>query len=459
MSTDITLTSYILNPWDGTYSTGTKIALSYANLDFVPSAGDPYKSTSGDIFKVYVNGTRIYRSSDQNYASGNGFLEDGDVDDTTLNGTSASWTDTSSTVWEIDTTNQVIYIDTAAVIATTLYGPSGLNVTFAADTTIIELMRNVQDRSRPAIDYSNASILTEQDLDNSNKNVFHMAQQAILSTEGALLFDSGSDTYKATQPGTSNPKRISNVATPTSDSDAATKAYVDSGIGPAIQTVAGVSDEVVIVSAGDADVKTLGAGYDGKQSITSGYDSGTNTNISQINTVANNISNVNSVGSISADVTTVAGISADVTSVAADATDIGTVAGLSAEIGRLGTIDAVSDMSLLGTADVVADMNLLATSDVLADMNLLANADVIADMALLANADVISDMNALATTDVISDMNALEAELATITTKVNKSGDTMTGDLTLPNDPTNALHASTKQYVDSQATALAIALG
>ncbi|MDR7496835.1 MAG: hypothetical protein QN174_07750 [Armatimonadota bacterium] len=35
-------------------------------------------------------------------------------------------------------------------------------------------------------------------------------------------------------------------------------------------------------------------------------------------------------------------------------------------------------------------------------------------------------------------------------TKVAKSGDTMTGALTLPSDPTAALHAATKQYVDSQ---------
>ena len=33
--------------------------------------------------------------------------------------------------------------------------------------------------------------------------------------------------------------------------------------------------------------------------------------------------------------------------------------------------------------------------------------------------------------------------------KVDKSGDTMTGDLTLANDPTSALHAATKQYVDN----------
>jgi hypothetical protein len=43
-----------------------------------------------------------------------------------------------------------------------------------------------------------------------------------------------------------------------------------------------------------------------------------------------------------------------------------------------------------------------------------------------------------------------------IGTKVSKSGDTMTGDLSLAQDPTSALHAATKQYVDdsvSQAVA------
>ena len=37
-------------------------------------------------------------------------------------------------------------------------------------------------------------------------------------------------------------------------------------------------------------------------------------------------------------------------------------------------------------------------------------------------------------------------------TKVSKAGDTMTGDLTLPNDPTQNLHAATKQYVDQAET-------
>jgi hypothetical protein len=427
MTTDVTLTSYILNPWTGTHHGGGTdlIALSYADLDYIPSANDPYKSTSGDVFKVYVNGIRIYRTDDQNYAGGNGFLEDTDSSGIELNNRPAVWTDTSNAVWTIDTATQKILLSKSAIAATALYGSSGLAIDFTISTNppapIIELRRAVQDLKTPAVDFSNASILTEQDLDNSAKNVFHVAQQAVISTENAMLYDSGSDTYKATQPGTPTPKRISSVATPTGDNDAANKTYVD-----------GSSSTV---------------------------------------TVANNIANVNTVAGISSNVTTVAGISADVTAVANDATDIGTVAGQATEIGRLGTADAVADMAILGTADVVNDMNILATTDVVNDMNVLGTADVVNDMNVLGTTDNVTNMQTLAdrydgTTDQttgtnlnIANINTVATNIATISAKVSKSGDTMTGALTLSGAPTADNHASTKAYTDSQATALALALG
>ena len=284
MSTDVTLTSYILNPWTGTHHGGGTdlIALSYADLDFIPSANDPYKSTSGDVFKVYVNGIRIYRTDDQNYAGGNGFLEDTDSSGIELNDRPAVWTDTSNTVWTIDTATQKILLSKSAIAATALYGSSGLAVDFTTSSTapIIELRRAVQDLKTPAVDFSNASILTEQDLDNSAKNVFHVAQQAVISTENAMLYDSGTDTYKSTQPGTPTAKRISNVATPTSANDAANKDYVDGS--SATQTVAG--------------------------------------SIANVNAVAGQITPPNNIA-------TVPGIASEITAVANDANDIGTVTG------------------------------------------------------------------------------------------------------------------------------------
>jgi hypothetical protein len=406
MSTDVTLTSLVLNPWDGSFATGDKIALSYADLDYTPSASDPLKSTSGDVFKVYIGGVRIYRSSDQEYASGSGFLEDGDVSGQTLNGQSAAWTATSDNVWTIETASQRVLLDKSEVLATSLYGSSGLNISINSGV-IIELRRAVQDLKTTAVDFSNASILTEQDLDNSAKNVFHVAQQAVISTENAMLYDSGTDTYKATQPGTSTSKRISNVATPSASTDAANKAYVDGSSNTGI--VAGISTDVTTVAG------------------------------------------------ISSNVTTVAGIASNVTAVAGDATDIGAVAGKATEIGRLGTADAVADLAILGTTDIVADMAILATTDVVNDMNVLATADIVNDMNVLGTSDNVSNMNTVA--DNISNVNTVASNIGTISAKVSKSGDTMTGLLTLSGAPTADNHASTKAYTDSQATALALALG
>lgn len=52
--------------------------------------------------------------------------------------------------------------------------------------------------------------------------------------------------------------------------------------------------------------------------------------------------------------------------------------------------------------------------------------------------------------------SGLDADTVKGYTPVNKAGDTMTGVLTLSGDPTSALHATTKQYVDSVAQGLIV---
>ena len=234
MAIDITLTSVLYNPWSASggealSGSGSDILeVSYASLDFVASTSDSYKSTAGDIFKVYIDGTRIYRTSDSLYAGGKNFLETGDVDNSILNGvTSQTWSsNTSDTVWEIDTASQKVKINKTAIAATSLYrSGGGAAVTFAAGA-IIEVRRSVQDQSSPAVDFSNASILTEQDLDNSSANVFHMAQQAIETAGNALPYETGTGVYEAYQPGNCLlRKRITQVAAPTANDDVVTKTY------------------------------------------------------------------------------------------------------------------------------------------------------------------------------------------------------------------------------------------
>jgi len=228
MAIDLTLTSVIYNPWSasgGEALSGTGsdlLEVNYSSLGFVASTSDSYKSTAGDIFKVFIDGTRIYRTSDSLYAGGKNFLETGDVDNSILNGqTSQTWSgSTSDTVWTIDTANQKIILNKTAILATSLYGSGGgAAVSFEAGA-IIEVRREVQDQSSPAVDFSNSSILTEQDLDNSSANVFHMAQQAIETAGNALEYDTGSGTYKAYQPGTTTRKKITQVADGVADNDA-----------------------------------------------------------------------------------------------------------------------------------------------------------------------------------------------------------------------------------------------
>ena len=223
MAIETTLTSVILNPWATSstpYTSGDQLVISYADLGYIASASDSYKSTAGDVFKVYVDGVRIYRTSDSIYAGGKNFLEDGDVDNSKLAGISATWASTSDTVWTIDTANQKVTLDTGEITGSTLYGSSGKNVSFTSGETIIELRRSVQDQSAPSIDFSNASILTEQDLDNSSANVFHMAQQAVETADNALPYDVGTGVYQAYQPGTTTNKKITQVADGTATNDA-----------------------------------------------------------------------------------------------------------------------------------------------------------------------------------------------------------------------------------------------
>ena len=222
-----------VEPISANGTTTGKIVVYYDQLDFTPSSADSYKSTSGDVFKVYVGGVRIYRRDDQDYASGYDFMEPGDnADGTKLAGlteitatppasnTPVSWNSTTNEVWTIDTTNSKILIDIEAIKATDLYGANGKALTFSTSSTVIELRRAVQELRSPSVDFSNASILTEQDLDNSAKNVFHVAQQASADVASAMKFSETNDAFEAYEPGTTTVKKIIGVATGTATNDA-----------------------------------------------------------------------------------------------------------------------------------------------------------------------------------------------------------------------------------------------
>ena len=62
--------------------------------------------------------------------------------------------------------------------------------------------------------------------------------------------------------------------------------------------------------------------------------------------------------------------------------------------------------------------------------------------------DLLNTLNELAAA-VGDDANFITTIQTSVDAKVAKAGDTMTGDLTLAQDPSSNLHAATKQYVDT----------
>ena len=253
-------------------------------------------------------------------------------------------------------------------------GTGGSTVNFTLDTTAKNVVLKVNTftpgttisvyriakKDTRSIDFQNASVLTEADLDNSAFQTFHIAQEALDTAESSITADADG-TFDA------GSKRIKNVATPTATTDAANKAYVDGSSNTGI--VAGISSDVSTVASISSNVTTVAG------------------NTTNINTVAGNNSNI----------TTVATNNTNVTNVGADIANVNTVAGS------------------------IANVNTVAGS--------------------------------------IANVNTVATNIGTISAKVSKSGDTMTGLLTLSGAPTADNHASTKAYTDAQATALALALG
>jgi hypothetical protein len=92
-----------------------------------------------------------------------------------------------------------------------------------------------------AIDFASGSVLTEEDLDDSNIQVFHAAQEAI-DTAGDSITLTPANRWDA------GGSVINNVGTPASNTDAATKAYAD-GISTAAAAAAVTAANAAVATA------------------------------------------------------------------------------------------------------------------------------------------------------------------------------------------------------------------
>ncbi len=135
--------------------------------------------------------------------------------------------DNSTTTFSIPftyTATSEISVTVDGVAQTGLSFPSASQVTLTsapASNTLVQVRRTTSLTSR-AVDFASGSVLTEEDLDNSNIQVFHASQEANDVAGDSITLDA-TDKWEAGN------KVIKNVATPVAGTDAANKAYVDTG--------------------------------------------------------------------------------------------------------------------------------------------------------------------------------------------------------------------------------------
>ena len=114
---------------------------------------------------------------------------------------------------------------TLAGVATTAFtlNAAGTTVTFntaPANNVAIEIRRRTSQNTK-LVDYASGSVLTESDLDTDSDQAFFMSQEAIDDAGDVIKIDATNFQWDAQN------KRITNVADPTGNQDAATKTYVD----------------------------------------------------------------------------------------------------------------------------------------------------------------------------------------------------------------------------------------
>ena len=242
--------------------------------------------------------------------------------------------------------------------------PSSTQVQLTAAPAASSLVRIRRTTSLTAreVDFASGSVLTEEDLDNSNIQVFHAAQEAIDTANGAITLDDD-DKWDAQS------KVIKNVANPVNNTDAVNKQFISTNL-PNINTVAGISSDVTTVAGIDTDVTTV-AGNNANVTTVATNIADVNTvatniadvitvaddlneaiseietaandlneAVSEIDTVSNSIANVNTVGTNIANVNTVAGNNANVTTVAGISSNVTTVAGISTDVSTVASNNA-----------------------------------------------------------------------------------------------------------------------
>ena len=119
-----------------------------------------------------------------------------------------------------------VTVDGVAESGLTFPSAASVQLTSAPASGTLVQVRRTTDLTARSVDFASGSVLTEEDLDNSNIQTFHAAQEAVDKANDGITL--GADDKWDAQS-----KIIKNVGTPTASTDGATKAYVDNVVGSA----------------------------------------------------------------------------------------------------------------------------------------------------------------------------------------------------------------------------------
>tara|TARA_R110002020_G_scaffold20231_6_gene69239 strand:+ start:3614 stop:4999 length:1386 start_codon:yes stop_codon:yes gene_type:complete len=301
-------------------------------------------------------------------------------------------------------------------------------VTASAVTTLgsgdILKIRRLSNRASTNVDYAPGSVIREVDLDNSNTQVIHVAQEAIdIALSGMTLDD---DLKFNANDGTAD-RVIKNVAVPVAANDVVTKTYLEdtwltSTDKTNSATVAGISADVTTVATAPVpdNLNTLVNHYDGTTAT-----SGTTKNLALLNTVALRNSEIGLLGTSAMGHATTGHLALLANADVREDMALLTASGVIDDMALLGATGVIEDMAQLTATGVVADMALLAGNSasgntVIEDMNTLATSDIVADLNTLAESDIVADLAAIGATGVIGDIETVADNL----TNVNNFADT-----------------------------------